>query len=149
MTDHTKAAMVLCGFSALIMNHFSVELLQIIYVLGAFLFVLRYSDVNRYRPWIEHAPVIIRFQSNILVAPILLCVCVSVALGAILFALWVLWFPVVNPMIDEVSGVIDQVVTLDIQPDTMMAFAVLFSIIAATQVFRIGMDKLSSGVRRR
>ena len=149
MPEHTKAAVVLCGFAALTMHHFNTDILTIIYVITTFLLVLRYSDVNRYRPWIEHAPVIIKFQSNILVAPILLCVCVSVALGAILFALWVLWFPVVNPMIDEVSGVIDQVVTLDIQPDTMMAFAVLFSIIAATQVFRIGMDKLSSGVRRR
>lgn len=149
MSEHTKAALILCGFAALVMHHFSVDLLTIIYVTMAFLLVLRYSDVNRYRPWIDHVTPIIRFQDNILVAPILLCVCVSIALGVALIALWVLWFPVVNPMIDEGSKIIDEIITWNMQPDTLIAFAVLFSIIAATQVFRIGMDKLSSGVRRR
>lgn len=149
MSDHTKAALILCVFAALTMHHFSIDILTIIYVIMTFLLVLRYSDVNRYRPWIEHVSIIIRFQDNILVAPILLCVCVSVALSVALIVLWVLWFPVVNPMIDEVSGVIDQIVTLNVELDTITTFAILFSIIAATQVFRIGMDKLSSGVRRR
>lgn len=149
MPEHTKAALIICGFTALVLNYFSVDILAIIYVIVAFLFVLRYSDVNRYKPWIDHVPIITRFQDNILVAPILLCVCILIVLTIALIVLWGLWFPVVNPMIDEVSAVIDQIVTLDIEPDTWTTFTVLFIISAATQVFRIGMDKLSSGVRRR
>lgn len=147
MSDHTKAALILCGFAALILNYFKVDILNIIYLTVAFILILRYSDVNLWKPQIDYAPLVNKFHDNILVAPLLLCMYATVILAIVLIILWVLWFPVVTPMIEQGTEIIDQVVAFEIEAETWMAFAVLYIIIAATQVFRIGMDKL--GMRKR
>ena len=160
---HTRAALAACVLASIVMCHYEVEILKIFYVAIMFMFGTMYVspdlDINSkpyqrwgtfrllWKPYTDYVPHRGRLSHHILIGPIMLCLWMTLLVAAVVTFFMVFWIPFIEPLLDSLRSIVDQVVTLKIEKETWIMFGAFYGIVAASQVFPIIMDKLMKGER--
>ena len=134
---HINAATILCGLSTLVLHHFGVEIMNIILIFGIFMIITIYGDMRQWKPYINKAPKIAELSMHMLIGPMMLCVVLSVLLCLAVLFLMLLWLPLVEPMIDSMKEVMEQIATGNIEKEVAYGMLYLFVVVIAAQQFRI------------
>lgn len=148
--SHTLAALILCGLSVLVMVHYDIELLHIIYAVAIFMFVTVYGDISTWHPYIDKVPPRIQnLFGNIIISPVLLCICFTVVSSIVIGFLMIFWVPLVEPVISSTKEIMEQMATGKLNAENSVWIGWLYVVVASAQVFRVLRFKLlSRGLRR-
>jgi len=158
---HVKIAWTVCGFIALVMWHYEVALLTIIssifiFMFGA-MFVSPDLDLNStpYQRWsvlkILWAPYMLyiphrgTLSHHIIVGPIMLCLWLTLVIATMVIVLTLLWLPFIEPLIDEMQLIVDQITAMKLEKDTWNMFFFFYGVVSAAIVTHIIADKLLPG----
>jgi len=161
---HIKWAWGASVVGALVMHTMGMDLLDIIYIVIIFMFGTEYVspdlDINSrpfqrwsilrvlWRPYTDYVPHRGTMSHNPIVGPIALCIWFTLIVGAVVAFLTMVWLPVIEPLIDGAQTMIGQIVSLKPTKDTVKMLVVFYSMIIASQVYHIALDKMMKGDRQ-
>lgn len=139
MHDKTQvqAAVILCGLVGLVLHHYEIEIVNIIIIFCIFMIVTMYGNMRQWKPYIDKAPKLGELSMHPVIGPLMLCVISTILVGAAVGFLMIFWVPLVEPMIDSMKDVMEQIATWNLETDTMYGLLYLFVIVIAAQLFRI------------
>jgi len=161
---HTKAALAAYAIASIVMWHYEVAILTIIYGAIIFMFGTMYVspdlDINSkpyqrwgtfrlfWKPYTDYVPHRGKLSHHLIIGPIMLCIWMTLMVAAVVAFFMIFWVPFIQPMIDSLSEIADQVVTLKIEKETWYMFGAFYGIIMSAQMFHIIMDHLMKGDRQ-
>lgn len=160
---HLKASAAAYSLAALVMWHYSVDILTIIYGAIIFMFGAAYVspdlDINSkpyrrwgvfrllWKPYTDYVPHRGKLSHHIIIGPIALGVWLTVIVVLVIGFFMVFWVPFIEPAIDSLKDVANQLVTLQIESETWKALGFFYVLILSPAVVHIIVDKLMKGDR--
>lgn len=134
---HTNAAVILCGLTSIILNHYGMEMMNILLIFGIFMIITVGGDIREWRPFINKAPKVAKLSLHPIIGPLMLCMVISVIVGISVGFLMIFWIPLVEPLIDSMKEVMEQIATWNIEKETVYMLLYVFVVVIAAQLFRI------------
>jgi len=145
------------------MCHYNVDILTIFYVAVIFMFGTMYVspdlDINSkpyqrwgtfrlfWKPYTDYVPHRGKLSHHILIGPIMLCAWMTLIVAAVVAFFTLFWIPFIEPLLNSMSSIVDQVVTLKFEKGTLLMFGTFYAVVASAQVFHILLDMLMKGER--